>query len=124
MEGDRLLDVIGVLILLGLVAGGAMLLVVAINSQPNESQPAPDTNWTVERLNGTHIRLTLDSGEPVETDKLIVTVTGAQRAVDWSGTLFEGDGGILRARPGRSVTIYWKASVHSDRVILASWDGA
>jgi hypothetical protein len=121
MEAERLLDLIGVLIVLALIAGGALLLSAAMSTQPGQGQSAPDSNWTMERLNDTHVQLTLKSGEPVETDKLEVTVAGNPRTVDWSGTLFEGNEGTLRAKEGHSVTLYWKASLHADRLTLASW---
>ncbi|MFB6300389.1 MAG: hypothetical protein ABEH65_09030 [Halobacteriales archaeon] len=116
-DGDRLLNIFGGALLLFLLIA-VVVVVLAAGSGPYE-QPGdvPETEWSIDRVNTTHVKITLEGGETVETDALVVTVSGTEVDPAWSGRLTEGDSGIVRAEPGAVVRIYWVAG-SEDRVGL------
>lgn len=121
-DGDRLLDVVGLLLVLGFVAGVVLLVLIGMGGGPDRPEEPPVTNWHAERVNETHVRIIHAGGDPVETGDLLVTVDGSERAVSWSRTVFEGDAGVVRAREGATVELYWQPDRRSDRELLRSWE--
>jgi FlaG/FlaF family flagellin (archaellin) len=89
---------------------------------PDPTTETPVANWNTERVNATHVRITHAGGDPVETDGLLVTVDGNERSVTWSRTLFPGDAGVVRARVGTAVELYWQPDRSTDRTLLRTWD--
>lgn len=121
MDGDRLLNVMGLLLVLGLVGGTATLVAVGMNSDSGETVEKPVANWNAERVNDTYVRITHAGGDPVDTDRLVVTVGGNERTVTWSETVFPGDAGLVQASPGTTVELYWQRDRATDRELLRSW---
>jgi len=121
-DGERLLDLVGVALAVALVAGLAMVIALGISGGPDGTEDAPVANWNPERINDTHVRIIHAGGDPVDTDGLVVTVGGNRRTVTWSKTLFEGDAGVVRARTGETVELYWQPSPETDRKLLRRWE--
>lgn len=120
---DRILDIIGLLIVLGVVAGIGILVFFGGNTGPANPQPAPpDANWTLSRMNATHVQVGHLGGDAVESENLLVTVGGEQRPARWSETTVDrGRTGTVRADANQSITLYWTGSPSEDRVELAAW---
>ena len=121
-DSDRLLDVVGVVLLVALI--GALGLIVVVGMNPPSSQgpdQSPDTNWELQPINDTHVRITYAGSEPVPTENLTVTVSQYPRAVSWSGVLTSGDSGVLKARTGDVVRLYRKEG-RDGRTLLERWD--
>lgn len=116
-DGDRVLTVIGVVIVLFIVAAVAALAIAAA-SGPGAS--APDASWELERVNDTHVRVMHAGGDPIDAERLVVSVDGYERRVSWSGEISEGDAGILIAGEDTEVTLYWTRE-RRPRTQLASW---
>jgi hypothetical protein len=120
LDGDRLLDLFGVVLVLAIV-GSLVLLVLGATSVGQESAAAPETDWTVERVNESHVRVFHDGGEPVRTEHLSVAVDGRHRRVYWSANLLtEGEYGVVRADRSTRVTLLWQRT-EGDRTVLDRW---
>lgn len=118
--GDHRLNWIGLVLILLLVLSVAMLVVVAI-SVPQQSAATPDVNWTLTRINESHVRLTHAGGPPVRTANLTVTVDGVPRRPQWTAsTLTAGESGVIRVGAASKLTLLWKQSAH-DRDLLQRW---
>ncbi|MFB6302160.1 MAG: hypothetical protein ABEH78_04795 [Haloferacaceae archaeon] len=119
-DGDRLLDlgglVIGVLLLLML---GALVLAF-VGAPSGGATGGPPVEWSVERVNDTHVRITHAGGETVSADRLVVSVDGYDRDVTWEGRITEGDSGVVRAGTNRVVTLYWLTE-QGERIRLDDW---
>lgn len=118
--GDRLLDLFGVALVVAIV-GAFALLGFGFASIGEESTAPPEADWTLTRINESHVRVSHAGGEPVRTDRLTVAVGGQPRRVEWSATtLVEGEGGVLRAGEGTRLTLVWERS-EADRRVLERW---
>ena len=117
MDGDTMLNVVGAVLVLALVAGVA---VVALNFAGGGSETgAPDTDWTVERINDTAVQVTHAGGEPVRVDEIRVTVDSVSRATDWGDPVAEGDNTLVQASDGSLVRVVWNGG-RGDREIMDS----
>lgn len=120
LDGDRLLDLFGVALVLAIV-GAFALIGLGATSVGEESTGAPETEWTLTRVNESHARVSHAGGEPVRTDRLTVAVDGQPRRVQWSATtLVDGESGIVRVSEGARVTLVWERS-EADRRVLERW---
>lgn len=119
MNDDRILDVIAVGLALAVLAALGTVILAAV-STPGTGPSQPDANWTAERVNGTHVRIAHAGGEPVEREHLAVAVNGTERRVAWPEVVVEGDAGVVRAREGSVVALFWSTE-RSRRVRLARW---
>jgi len=117
MDGDTMLNAVGAALVLAVVAG---VVVVALNfAGGTTGSGAPDTDWTIERVNDTAVSVTHDGGEPVRTDEVRVTVDSVSRATDWSDPVTEGDSTVVQATDGSLVRIVWNGG-RGDRKIMGS----
>lgn len=129
-DGDRLLTIGGIVLGLTILL---MLGVIAITfaHPPRGGANSPDAEWTLDRVNATHVRLTHAGGESVSAGRLVVTVGGNDRRVTWTadgverrvtyaGPVSEGDSGVFRARADRLVRLYWETD-RGERVRLDDW---
>lgn len=116
-DGDRVLTVIGAAIVLFILAA---VVALAIAAASDTATDAPDASWELDRVNGTHVRIVHAGGEPVDADRLVVSVDGYERTVTWDGEIAEGDGGILIAGTDTVVKLYWTRE-RRPRTLLASW---
>lgn len=119
-DGDRLLNLVGVLLAVGIVAAVGVLLLSAASAPDRRAAP-PETDWTLERVNDTHARIAHAGGEPVDTDDLVVLVNRYERSIDWERRLTRGEGGVVQAGPSQSVRLYWDGG-RADQQLLASWN--
>lgn len=118
---DRFLDLLGVLIAFGLVAGLAILVFASGSSPPvsQDTESVPTANWTTERVNATHVQLAHVGGEAVASEDLALTVDGEERPVPWSGEV-EREVGLVRADEGSEVELFWTGA-DEGRVSLGRW---
>lgn len=106
-DGERWLNAIGIVLALFVLAGLGLVALGVASSPPERADDAPDADWTVERVNATHVRVVHAGGEAIPAEEMEVTVEGYRRAVAWSGLLREGDGGTFEASRGKVVRLYW-----------------
>ncbi|MEF8885502.1 MAG: hypothetical protein V5A44_10325 [Haloarculaceae archaeon] len=116
-DGDRILNLVGVVLVLALVAAVGVL---AVNFDPPEDDPAPGGNWTLERVNDTHVEITRDSGEPIPADELQMAVDGVQRNPDWTDPVVPGSSVVVDASEGTLVRIVWVGG-RGNRATLRQW---
>lgn len=119
-DGETILTLIGVALVLTIVGSLLLIGVLVTGGGPDETT-VPDTDWTLERVNDTHVRLVHMGGDPVDTRHLLVTADGRERHPSWTtSTLTEGESGTLRARPVRDVVrLYWVDE--PKRQLLETW---
>lgn len=115
-DGDTILTLVGAALVVGLVVAGG---VVALNFDPPADEDPPAANWTVERVNSSHVRVTHAGGDPVSTDELRVTADGLQRSTDWSDPVTPGESTVVDAVPGTNVRVVWQGG-RANRVVMAS----
>lgn len=118
-DDDRLLILVGV----ALVAFIGIALVTGVLAAMNPDVGEPrieDTEWSEERVNETHVRVTYDDGPPLDVAEVVVSVDGYTREVSWTERITPGDSGLLRASPDRIVRVYWTDG-SGPRELLASW---
>lgn len=122
---DRILDLFGLLIVLGVVAGVGILVFFGPGGGPVDPVPAPeppDAEWTAARVNATHVQIGHAGGDPVDSEDLLVTAGGEERSATWSGRLSRGDVGLVPADDGETVTLYWTGGSAGNRTQLGTWD--
>jgi hypothetical protein len=119
-DGDRLLNYVGVLLVVGIAAALVVLFLSATSAPARQAEP-PETDWAFERVNGSHARIVHSGGEPVSAERLVVLANRYERPVTWEGRLTRGDGGVVRVGPGQSVRLYWDGG-RADRQLLAGWN--
>lgn len=119
-DGDRVLNLVGGLLVVAVI--GSLALLVLVGMDAPASPAGPETDWTLERINDTHVRIVHAGGDPVDASELKATVDGRARPVSWSGRITEGDAGVVRARSGaqRLVRLYWVGG-RADRELLERW---
>jgi hypothetical protein len=99
-----------------LVVGVALLLAGPLSVLYEDPGP-PETEWTTQRVNDTHVQVVHVDGESVDADRLVLTVDGTQRSPDWPETVSSGTVVIVEASPGSTVAISWE---DDDRYRLAN----
>jgi hypothetical protein len=120
---DRLLNLLG-LVLAGFILVGLVGVVLAGLGGPSDrAANAPEADWTLERVNGSHVRVVHAGGDAVPATDLVVTVDGVRRRASWDGVVAEGDSGVVHADRGTVVQLYWTNEV-GERVKLHDWRDA
>lgn len=121
-DGDRILNLVGVALVLAILAALVVLVLGAMSAPTSEApDEGPTVDWRLERINETHVQLVHDGGEPVPTSDLLVTVDGSPRHPTWSAaTLSEGDRAVLLVRTEQTVRLYWTGTP-GDRDLLERW---
>lgn len=105
-ESDRKLDILGAVLAAIIVLSIALLVFGALQG-PSASDEPPAANWTVERINDSHVVLALDGGPPIRSENVAVTVNGRNRPTPFQGVIREGDEAAMPVTSGRTVRIYW-----------------
>lgn len=117
----ELIDIAGAVILLLLVVS-VWTLVVA-TPEVAETPEAPPSNWTIERVNDTHMTISHEEGEPVDKDNLTVVVEDYPRPTEWSGSddgfVREGDSTTVQVSNDQDVALYWTGVDTVRREVLA-----
>lgn len=115
-DGDRILNLVGVALVLALVLAVGVL---ALNFDPPDAAGAPDANWSIERVNDSHVRVTHAGGQPVRTENLRVTVDSLERSTDFTDPVTPGENATVDASDGSMVRVVWNGG-RGDRLIMAS----
>jgi FlaG/FlaF family flagellin (archaellin) len=113
-DGDRILNIVGVVLVVALLFA---VVVLALNFDPPDSADAPETEWAVERVNDSHVRVTHAGGDPVPTENLRVTVDSLERITDFSDPVTPDENTTVPASEGSLVRIVWNGG-RGDRVIM------
>ncbi len=114
MDGDRMLNLAGAG--LALFVLGTVVLVGALVVTSEPPAEAPDVEWSVERVNETHVRVEHAGGSPVTAANLTVTVDGSERRTGWSGPVVQGQSTVLSAETGAVVRVFY--GVGDDRDLM------
>lgn len=119
---DSILDLIGLLIVLGLIAGVGILVAFGGQTGPGNPQPVPpDANWSTARLNATHVQVGHVGGDAVDANSLVVTVDSEERSSTWEGQVERGDVGLVRAEAGSRLELYWTGDPRAERLRVDNW---
>ena len=110
LDDLELIDAFGVGILILLVASVAVIIVSAPDVA--NTPEAPDSDWSLERVNSTHVVVHHQRGEPVAKDNLTVIVDEYPRTAKWSGNasgryVREGSSAVFEVGEGQDVAVYW-----------------
>lgn len=119
MDGDSILNAVGVVLVLAVVGAVAFVGLLIVHP-PANPYDEPRANWTLDRVNGTYVRIVHDGGQAVPAEDLVITVDGHPRDFVGSGRLDEGDALLLRARTDSKIVLYWTGGP-GRRVFLAGW---
>lgn len=119
MDGDRLLDAVGIVLVLAVVAS-LLFVGMMVVDPPENTHDEPTTDWTLQRENDTHVRIVHAGGESVHADDLMVTVDGDRQTVTASGRVNEGDALVVAAEPGSNIELYWTGG-RGGPVLLSTW---
>lgn len=119
-EGDRLLNALGIVLAGFIVVGIVGVVLAGMGGPSTDVADAPDAEWTLDRVNDSHVRITHRGGDVVPASDLVVTVDGVRRRASWDGLVAEGDAGTVRAGRGTIVDLYWTNDV-GERIELRSW---
>lgn len=118
--GDRLLTLFGAALALFIVVGLVGVVLAGVSGPSTQAADAPDAEWSLTRLNASHVQLAHAGGEAIPANDLVVTVDGIRRRVTWDGLVSEGDTGVVRADRGTVVQLYWTTDV-GERVKIGGW---
>lgn len=119
---DSFLDLLGLLIVLGLIAGVGILVAFGGQTGPGNPHPVPpDADFSPARINATHVQLGHVGGESLEAADLVVTVDSETRAATWTGEVERGDVGVVRATNGSQVALYWTGDDRVERLEVGNW---
>lgn len=119
-DGDRILDLVGVALVAFILVGAGMVVVAGLNAGNNSG--APETDWTLVRVNDSHVQIGHVGGDSVRAANLAVTVDGTDRSASWEGNVSRGDVALVPAERGATVRLYW-SSTDDDRILLETWPG-
>lgn len=105
-----LIDVFGAGILILLVA--SVLVVIVSAPEVADTAEPPDSDWSIERVNSTHIVVHHERGEPVAKNNLTVIVDEYPRPAKWAGNasgeyVREGSSATFEVGEGQDVAVYW-----------------
>lgn len=120
-DRDWLLDAIGIVLVLSVVAGLVLVGFAAMNANAPSERTAdpPNVTWSLQPVNATHVRIGHDGGEAVAASDILVTVNGNKRSMTWSGRLTRGDASIIGASRGDLVQLFWTGGEGNYQ--LSSW---
>jgi hypothetical protein len=116
-DGDQILRLVGVVLVVALAVAVGVL---ALNFDPPADDPSPDGNWSVERVNESHIQITRTDGEPIPADEMQLAIDGVQRNVDWTDPVVPGASITVTANEGVRVRVVW-AGGRGNRATLETW---
>lgn len=120
-EKFELVDAAGIFILILLVASVAVIIVAT--PEVSERDEPPDSNWTVEKVNDSHMEVRHVGGEPVALENLTVIIGEYPRPTEWSGNVSGGyvtEGGYtsIEVSEGETIALYWSSSEDTIRRVL------
>ncbi|MFB6219511.1 MAG: hypothetical protein ABEH77_10130 [Halobacteriaceae archaeon] len=119
MDEDTLLTLAGAGLVAFLAVGVGVGALAAVTADERGGN-VPEAEWELERVNGSHVRITHAGGDPVPADDLVVRVEGYPRETGWSGVVEEGDATTVEASEGQTVKLKWTGGGRVEDT-LASW---
>jgi hypothetical protein len=106
-EADRTMRLLSVAILAFIVLGVGIAALAASTADEREPEP-PESDWTVDRLNETHVFVEMVGGEPIRSEDFVVSVDGLQRQVRLGeGYLYPGSGFAIAVERGQVIRLTW-----------------
>lgn len=120
-DGDRLLNLAGIALVAFILIGVGTIVIAGLNA--GNTTGAPDAEWTLVRVNDTHVQLGHVGGSNVSASNLVVTVDGDERATGWQGQVGRGDVSLFPAPPNATVRLYW-TNAQEERILLETWPNA
>ena len=121
IDDDRLLDVVGVVLVVLILASVAVLVLAGSTADERDPGEPPAVEWTIERVDDGAVNITHAGGEPVPAGELIVSVAGVERATGREDVITEGEAITVPSRPGQEIQLFWVAG-RDERVLLAEWE--
>ena len=121
IDDDRLIDVVGVVVVLLVVAMVGVLLLAGATAPTRQPAEPPQTEWSISRVDEGHVAITHAGGEAVDAEQLVVSVAGVERGPGRSDRLTEGDSFQVPARAGQEVRLFWVAG-RDERILLTRWE--
>lgn len=118
-DDDQLLTMVGGILVLGVLIALGVVIIAGL-SAPDTASDAPEMSWTVDRINDSHVRLTHQGGDQVDSESLVITVNGVRRHPSWDETISEGDSAVIRAGSDELIRLYWERDA-GKRIPLKSW---
>lgn len=86
-----------------------LLVAVQITETPKVQQrDMPGIEWDIERINSTHILVKHVSGEPIEVERVLITVEGRGRPIHKIGLIEKGDSIVTQAYSGTLIEVFWE----------------
>lgn len=109
LSRDRKLDVAGVVFAIAIVLGFGLALFGAFEIADGGGEPTPELNFTVERINDSHVRLVHAGGDTVRGEELILNIDGRERVPSqpFPTAVSEGEGTIVEVGEGHTLRVYW-----------------
>jgi len=105
MDGDRLLNLAGGALLVFVLGTVVLVGYLVATGVPTESGDDGAANWTVERVNDTHVTVEHAGGPPVQAADVVVSVDNNERQTGWSGRVVQGESATVRAGPETVVRV-------------------
>jgi len=95
-------------LILGIVLS-LFLVAIQITETPKvQERDMPGIEWDIERINSTHILVKHVSGEPIEVERVLITVEGRGRPIHKIGLIEEGDAIVAQAYVGTLIEVFWE----------------
>ncbi|MDY6780570.1 MAG: hypothetical protein SV760_08520 [Halobacteria archaeon] len=110
IDGDTLINLtllgmgIFVLFLLALIA-------FFVTSGPSTTGDAPTEGWVLERVNESYVSVKYEGNGSVKAERLVAKVGTTVRPLNFPPEISRGDSTLLRAKPRKTVAIYWVGEV-------------
>jgi FlaG/FlaF family flagellin (archaellin) len=120
-DGDTILNLVGVaLVVLIVAAVGVLVLAGTSGNSPSDDVPAASVNWTLDRVNDTHVRIVHSGGEPIDSERVFVTVNAKSAGTSWPTLIREGDAGVVVAEEGDIVRLFWLGET-DEETLIETW---
>lgn len=108
LSRDRKLDVLGVLLAIGIVLGVGLAVFGALEISDGGGEPTPEVNFSVDRVNDTHVRLVHAGGDTVRAEELVLTIDGREvPPQEFPASVSEGDETVVQVDAGQTLRVYW-----------------
>lgn len=106
-EADRTMSALSVALVAFIVLGVGIAALAGATADDREPE-APQTSWTVDRVNETHVFVEMTGGEPIRSENFVVDVDGLQRQVRLGdGYVTPGAGFVLSVERGQVIRLTW-----------------
>lgn len=109
LSSDRKLDVLGVVLGIVVLLGICLAVYGAIEISQGGGEQTPTANFSVDRINETHVHLQHAGGDTVRGEELALTINGREYvpAGRFPPSVSEGDRALVQVRPGKTLQVWW-----------------